>query len=81
MNLTLDQVRELARLERDMDAGEQPFVILNGMRIAVMPEIMRHFELVTGQTISMTLCMEITQASIAACTRFLDEEEAKGETR
>lgn len=41
----------LANLDRQIDSGEVPFVMLDGTRVAVTPRAMKHFALAPSQTI------------------------------
>ena len=77
--LSLEEVRLLAELERKMDSGEIPYVVLQNERIAVIPSIMKHLELKSGQTISMTIYLEIMKCSLSEATRKLDEQNAEKE--
>jgi len=77
MNLTLEQIRGLAELERKMDSGEQPYVKTDHGRLAVDASIMSHFGLQSGQTVSAYLVSEILRANLARMTRLMDEAEAR----
>ena len=70
--MNTDLIRILAALARRMDAGNVPFVIAHGERLALTREAMEHFGLAQGQTVSNTiLCaaieyqMDILRAEIA----------------
>ena len=59
------EIKMLAQVERDMDSGKQPFVIYAGDRLAVMQETMDEIELVTGQTISKNIFVNLMQMQLA----------------
>ena len=65
-NLTNEQFRMLAKAERQMDAGEVPFVVAAGERLIVRPVVMEELGLETGQTVSNTLVLAILEANLAA---------------
>jgi hypothetical protein len=44
-----------ARIEREMDSGETPFVVMDGARYPITPEQVEKFGLVSGQTISQLI--------------------------
>lgn len=44
-----------AKIEREMDSGETPFVVLDGTRYPVTPEQVEKFGLVSGQTINQII--------------------------
>lgn len=67
MHLTTEQIRDLAKLERDMDAGRQPFVVWGGQRRSVTPAVMTELGLEAGQTVSDALAEAILRAHIAVC--------------
>lgn len=48
-------IKFAARLEREMDSGETPFVVLDGTRYPVTPKQVEKFGLVSGQTISQLI--------------------------
>jgi hypothetical protein len=64
MDLTIDQVKGLAALERKMSSGEQPYVYYAGHRVAVMPEVMKVACLDVGQQINSTLFEAIMTLSL-----------------
>ena len=65
-NLTIEEYRMLADMERRMDSGEQPYVIAYDERMAVEPLLMEEFGLVTGQTISSTMAIAVMEARLAS---------------
>lgn len=67
MNLTQEEVRMLAQIERDMDSGKQLFVLLNGERLAMLPEVVEFFALEQGQTISNGMYYEILKKIGSIC--------------
>ena len=65
--LTMDQIRALAKLERSMDAGEQPFVILGGFRCAFTANVLETCGVEDGQTITDAIWRALIEASIRVC--------------
>lgn len=79
-NLSLGQIKQLAKLEQQMDSGETPYVCLGSNRLTMKPEAMTQFGLKTGQTISDVIFREILNFNIAQCRIQLDVEDARNET-
>lgn len=71
---TDEEIKMLAQLERDMDSGKQPFVICGGHRTAIMPEMLHKFGLVSGQSVSDFLMMQILEAQLSTVTQKRDEK-------
>ncbi len=65
MKFTDEQIRHLADAERMMDSGESGFVRLGGGRLMASPEVMKHFGLKQGQTITDTIFCAILEFNIA----------------
>ena len=65
MTLTIEEIRMLADLERRMDSGEQPYVIIEGHRAAVTPLVMDEFGLESGQTVSKPIFLAMLEANLA----------------
>ena len=61
---TDDEMKKLAGIEREMDAGKQSFVVWEGVRLIVRSEIMERFGLKSGQTISFTMAGQILKANL-----------------
>ncbi len=59
--LTDEEIRHLAAINRDMDTGKQSFVVWEGGRLAVQPEVMELFKLVSGQTVPHTVAGAILE--------------------
>ena len=53
-----EEIRHLAAINRDMDKGTQPFVVWGGGRLAVQPEVMEHFKLVSGHAVAEAIMEE-----------------------
>jgi hypothetical protein len=66
MNLSSEQIQQLAELERRMDVGEQPFVRWLGHRLSVFPNVMTEFGLQSGQTVSDFIAGKIMEAHLAS---------------
>lgn len=60
-----DLAREMARLEREMDAGRQPFVRYMDNRLAIFKEVQEELELVSGQNINEFLFDVILRKQVA----------------
>lgn len=54
-------IQFVAKLEREMDSGETPFVVLDGTRYPITPEQVEKFGLVSGQTISRLILNALTK--------------------
>jgi hypothetical protein len=65
MNLTVEQLRGLAKLERDMDSGEQPFVVSGGERWAFSQDLLDECGVESGQTVSDGMICTLLKMSIA----------------
>ncbi len=50
--LTTEEIKMLAEVERQMDAGEVPFVVWAGNRMVVQQIVMDELGLESGQTVS-----------------------------
>lgn len=77
IQLSLDDIRGLAKLERQMDDGEIPFVVFDGYRWSMPEEAMSHFQLRSGQTVSFVILREIQSFLIANIRRRIEIAEAK----
>jgi len=65
--LTTGEIKMLAKAERQMDAGEVPFVVWAGSRMVVQQIIMDEFGLESGQTVSHEIAGAILSANLAVC--------------
>ncbi len=65
--LNTEEIRILAELERQMDAGEVPFVVWAGNRMTVQQIIMDELGLESGQTVSHEIAGAILSANLAVC--------------
>jgi hypothetical protein len=61
MKINNEGIRLLAKLEREMDGGEQPYVMFDGGRAAVEKEVMKELSLQHGQTIDSTIFRRILE--------------------
>lgn len=75
---SIEDLRLLAAAERQMDAGEVPWVRVEGAstRVMVSPELMELLDLRTGQTVSWTFYVEILRLSLEQCQKKVAEEVA-----
>jgi hypothetical protein len=74
--ITVEEFRMLAKIERDMDSGRQPYVIALGNRMAVQQLVMDEMGLVSGQTISHEMVIAVMQATLALDKACAEIEEA-----
>ncbi len=65
--LTTEEIKMLAVVERRMDAGEVPFVVWAGERMAVQQIVMDELGLQSGQTVSHEIAGAILGANLAVC--------------
>lgn len=63
--MTLEEMKMLAKCERDMDAGKVMYVLYGGQRMVVPKETMTYFELQMGQTVSAEMVTMILEKNIA----------------
>lgn len=73
---TIEQLRMLADQEREMDAGQVPFVRLRDQRVAMTPSAMAAFGLEVGQTINDQIFIGILRLNLAECEASLVEQRA-----
>lgn len=66
-NFTTEEIRMLAQVERDMDAGKIPFVLWGGSRLTVNPTVMEELGLAAGQAVSDQIAGAILEGNLAAC--------------
>ena len=59
MNMSVDEIKILAKLERDMDTGKQPFVVCDGQRWAFDYEILVPCGVKSGQTVFASLLTQL----------------------
>lgn len=76
-DLSVEEVTALAHVEREMDAGRQPYVMWAGRRLAVMTEAMEMFQLQIGQTVDDAISLAIMKAHVAIIETRLATEKAK----
>lgn len=73
MHFTPEQIRMLAQCERDMDAGNVPFVRVDGLgRMLVNPLVMEELGLVSGQTVSAAMQLPIMEANMRAMMAVIE---------
>lgn len=65
--LTTEEIKMLAKVERQMDAGEVSFVVWNGARMMVQEIVMDELGLESGQTVSHEIAGAILNANLAVC--------------
>ena len=65
--LTTEEIKMLAKVERQMDAGEVQFVVWEGGRMAVQQVVMDELGLESGQTVSHEIAGAIFKANLAVC--------------
>ena len=64
MNLTVEQIKMLAKAEVMMDRGEKPFVIFGGNRMIMDDQVMEKLGLQSGQTINWDIFGAIQQENL-----------------
>jgi hypothetical protein len=62
-----EDISMLAEVERRMDAGDTPYVILNGERVAMFQDVMDDLGLKKGQTITRVIFHHILLKNLAKC--------------
>lgn len=67
-----EEIRMLARNEAAMDAGEQPFAVLGGERIALDAATLANFDLRQGQTINAVIFEAIVRYESRRCEEEID---------
>ncbi len=75
MQLSLDNIRALAKLERDMDTGAQPFVFYSGSRWAFPRKVLSHLGVESGQTVTHPILLEIMRANLLYISREIEQQE------
>ena len=69
---TTKEIKMLAEAERQLDAGEVPFVVWGGGRMTVQPIVMEELGLEIGQTVSHEIAGAILRANLAAIQAGID---------
>ena len=77
MKLSTEEIRMLAQVERDMDAGNQPFVICHGQRWAFTSDILEDNGVESGQTVSPVIIEALLKSSIASLNAKIAITEAR----
>lgn len=78
MELTQNEIQQLALIDRQMDSGERPYVKdKNGVRWAFPQEAMDECGLITGQTVSDHLLMIVMQTNISQLQTQIALDKAK----
>lgn len=68
-----DDIRALANLEREMTAGQQPYVVCDGSRWAFKAELLSRLGMKSGQTISGHMLHELMRRNIADLEREIEQ--------
>lgn len=76
-DFTLEEIQALAEIEQKMDAGEVPYVMWHGQRLAVMEETFNLLKFKSGQTISDALFTLMLQTNISILQTQLTIETMK----
>lgn len=69
-----DMIRKLAKLERQMDDGEIPFVVVGGNRASVPDDVMDDLELQSGQSVSDLIYIGILEEILRRLNQKIDEQ-------
>ena len=81
MNLTDEQIRMLAGLERDMDSGKQPYVVVGGFRCAFPGDLLAELGIQSGQTVTEIMMMELQRRMIAKAQVEIALKKASDQSR
>lgn len=81
MRLSIEDIRDLAQLERDMDSGKRSFVVYAGSRMPVDPLVMKELGLVSGQTVNNAIAKAVCEAHIAQLRTIIAERDMKKGTQ
>jgi hypothetical protein len=65
MQLTTEDMKMLAALERRMDCGEQPYVVTDGGRMAFPASLLDECGIVSGQTVSHQMTITLMEMNLA----------------
>lgn len=74
MQFTDEQIKALAKIEREMDNGNIPHVVNKGMRWATNPDVMKHFDLVSGQNVCGTVIQAILDFNLTRLQKNIAEQ-------
>lgn len=78
MKMELEDIKMLAAIERQMDAGEVQFVrTLDGERVAILPGCAEALGIKPGQTINAVIFCAMLEWNIAECERKIAERNAR----
>lgn len=70
IELTIEQIRGLVQLERDMESGKQPFVVHDGLKWAYPAEVLEECDCKPGQSVSGPLLIAIMMINL----KFIQEK-------
>ena len=74
---TVEDIQMMAKQERDMDTGKQPYVLDKCRnRWSVMPGVMEELGLVSGQTVSDCIITAILGSSLASIQALIALDKA-----
>lgn len=74
MEFTLEQIQMIAKLERDMISGLQPYVVNREQKWAFAGDILAQCGCVSGQEVSDLLLIEIMKIALTDLKRRADEQ-------
>ena len=74
--MTLEEMKMLAQCERDMYAGKVMYVVHKGQKMLVPKEVMDHFELQVGQTVSAEMVLIIIEKNMSSLREKMDSKKA-----
>ncbi len=77
MQLSLEQIRGLAELERKMDSGDQPYVLNRGDRWAFSGDVLKHLGIESGRNVSDHLLIEIRKTNLLNLRMKMEREETR----
>ena len=74
--MNLEEMKILAQCERDMDAGKVMYVVHKGQKMLVPKEVMDHFELQVGKTVSAEMVLIIIKKNMSLLREKMDSKKA-----
>lgn len=71
---TVDQIKMLIVVERAMENGEQPYVVVDGQKWAFPGEILAALGLASGETVSREVCYQMQLLNLAHLKELIAEQ-------
>lgn len=73
---TIEQLAMLAKVDRDMDSGKQPYVYNRGERSAFSDELLNRFNIKSGQSVSDSIITKLTRAALKEVQQQIRERKS-----